>query len=134
MTARNVIIEKAQELGQLIAESPESTRVSTAADAMNSNDEAVNLLRTYNENRKAATEKLRETEPTKEQLEEYRSYVQAEFEKIVKNKLIADYIEASNEFENMVQQVNAVLSYFITGQESAEGSCSGNCSGCSSCH
>ena len=57
-----------------------------------------------------------------------------EFEKIAKNPLIAEYLEANREFENMVNQVNAVLEYFITGQESSEGGCSGNCSGCSSCH
>ena len=133
---RNQIIEKAQELGTMIAESEESKRVTTAADAMNADDEAVALLKAYNDNRKAATEKLRGTDPTKEELEEYKNYVQAEFEKIVKNNLIAEYLEADREFEMMVNQVNAVLTYFITGQESAsgEGGCSGNCSGCSSCH
>ncbi len=133
---RNTIIEKAQELGALIADSPERERLTAAGDAMNNNEEATNLLRTYNENRKTATENLRGKEPTKEELEEYRNYVQAEFEKIAENKLIAEYIEASKEFDLMVQQVNAVLSYFITGQEqeSAEGGCSGNCAGCSSCH
>ncbi len=133
---RNQIIEKAQELGTMIAESEESKRVTKAADAMNADDEAVALLKAYNDNRKAATEKLRGTDPTKEELEEYKNYVQAEFEKIVKNNLIAEYLEADREFEMMVNQVNAVLTYFITGQESVsgEGGCSGNCSSCSSCH
>lgn len=133
---RNTIIEKAQELGTLIADSEESKRLSDASEAMNNDEEATNLLRTYNENRKAATEKLRGTEPTKEDLENYRNYVQAEFEKIAGNKLIGEYIEASKEFDLLVNQVNAVLSYFITGQEqqTAEGGCSGNCAGCSSCH
>ncbi|MBR2452557.1 MAG: YlbF family regulator [Clostridia bacterium] len=133
---RNQIIEKAQELGTMIAESEESKRVTKAADAMNADDEAIALLKAYNDNRKAATEKLRGTDPTKEELEEYKNYVQAEFEKIVKNNLIAEYLEADREFEMMVNQVNAVLTYFITGQESAsgEGGCSGNCAGCSSCH
>lgn len=133
---RNEIIEKAQELGSMIAESEESARLSAAADAMNNDEEATNLLRTYNENRKTATENLRGTDPTKEDLENYRNYVQSEFEKIAGNKLIGEYIEASKEFDLLVNQVNAVLSYFITGQEqeSAEGGCSGNCAGCSSCH
>ena len=131
---RNEIIEKAQQLGTMIAQSPESLRVSEASDKMNANEEAVELLKTYNENRKKATEKLRGTNPSKEELAEFKAYVQAEFEKAATNELIAEYIEASREFDNMVNQVNAVLSYFITGQESAEGGCSGNCSSCSSCH
>ena len=131
---RNEIIEKAQQLGTMIAESPESKRVSEASDRMNENEEAVELLRTYNENRKKAADELRGTNPSKEKLAEFKEYVQAEFEKVAANKLIAEYIEASREFDNMVNQVNAVLSYFITGQENSEGGCSGNCSSCSSCH
>jgi cell fate (sporulation/competence/biofilm development) regulator YlbF (YheA/YmcA/DUF963 family) len=131
---RNDIIDKAQELGTMIAESEERIRMTNASDKMNANEEAVALLKTYNDNRKAATEKLRGTNPSKEELTEFKNYVQAEFEKVVVNPLISEYIEASKEFDNMVQQVNAVLSYFITGQENAEGGCSGNCSSCSSCH
>ena len=133
-STRNIIIEKAQELGTLISESPEKAAADTAADRMNNDEEAVMLLATYNENRKAATEKLRGKEPTQEELEEYRDYVQAEFDKIAQNKVIADYIEANKAFELLVQQVNAVLSYFITGQEAEGGSCSGSCSTCSGCH
>ncbi len=133
---RNEIIDKAQELGTMIADSEERVRMTNASDKMNANDEAVALLKTYNDNRKAATEKLRGTNPSKEELAEFKAYVQAEFEKVAVNPLISEYIEASREFDNMVQQVNAVLSYFITGQENAagEGSCSGNCSSCGSCH
>ena len=104
------------------------------SDRMNENEEAVELLRTYNENRKKAADELRGTNPSHEKIKEFKDYVQAEFEKAAANKLIAEYIEASREFDNMVNQVNAVLSYFITGQEAAEGGCSGNCSSCSSCH
>ena len=131
---RNQIIDKAQELGTMIADSTERIRMTEAADRMNANEEAVELLRVYNENRKKAANELKGTNPNKEQIKKFQDYVQAEFEKVVKNPLIAEYIEASREFDNMVNQVNAVLSYFITGQEASEGGCSGNCSGCSSCH
>ena len=131
---RNEIIEKAQQLGTMIADSQERVRMTEASDKMNANEEAVRLLRTYNDNRKAATEKLRGKDASKEELEAFKEYVQAEFEKIADNPFISEYIEASRDFENMVNQVNAVLSYFITGQEKTTGGCSGNCSGCSSCH
>ena len=88
---RNTIIEKAQELGTLIAQSEEKTAADAAADKMNNDPEAVVLLQKYNENKKAATEKLRGKNPTKEELQEFREYVQAEFDKIAANKTIADY-------------------------------------------
>ena len=131
---RNEIIEKAQELGKMIAESAERAKIDETGTKMNADEEAVELLRVYNENRKNAADKLRGTNPTKEELEEFKAYADAEFKKIVDNKLIADYIEASRDFDNMVDQVHAVLNYFISGQESMDSNCSGNCSTCSSCH
>ena len=132
-STRNIIIEKAQELGTFIAESPEKAAADAAVERMNNDEEAVMLLAKYNENRKAATEKLKDKEPTKEELEEYRDYLQAEFNKIAENEVISAYIEANKEFDLLVQQVNAVLSYFITGQE-AEGGCTGSCATCGGCH
>ena len=131
---RNEIIEKAQELGTMIAQSEEKQRADAAAAAMNNDAEATELLRKYNQNRQTATEKLRGKNPSKEELAEFKSYVQAEFDKIAENKLIAEYIEASKVFDSLVQQVNAVLSYFITGQENGSGGCSGSCSTCGGCH
>ncbi len=131
---RNTIIEKAQELGTLIAESEEKAKATAAADKMNNDEEAVMLLQKYNENRKAALEKMRGKNPSKEELEEFKTYIQSEFEKIAKNSLISEYIEANKNFDTLVQQVNAVLSYFITGQENESGSCSGSCSTCGGCH
>lgn len=130
---RNEIIEKAQELGKMIAESGEREKVNICEERMNADAEATELLRTYNENRKKAMEALRGKNPSKEELKEFHDYVQAEFEKIAKNTLIAEYIEANKNFDSMIQQVNAVLSYFITGKEQS-GSCTGSCSSCSGCH
>lgn len=132
--SRNTIIEKAQELGTLIAQSEEKAAADAAAERMNNDEEAVMLLAKYNEHKNAATEKLRGKDPSKEELLEYRAYVQAEFDKIAANKVIADYLEANKTLESMIQQVNAVLSYFITGQENESGGCSGSCSTCSGCH
>ncbi|MBR5155680.1 MAG: YlbF family regulator [Clostridia bacterium] len=132
---RNEIIEKAQELGQMIAKCEESTRVKETGDKMNADEAAVELLQSYNDNRRIASDKLRNAEnPSKEEIEEFKAYAESEFERIAKNPLIADYIEASRELDNLVQQVNAVLSYFIKGARDGESNCSGDCSSCSSCH
>lgn len=133
---QNVIIEKAQELGMLISESEIKKAASEAADKMNNDETAVKLLASYNEKRKLETEKLRGKEPSKEELEAFRNLMQTEFEKIMENDIIAAYVAANKELDLLIEQVNAVLAYYITGEEqhSHEGGCSGNCSGCSSCH
>ncbi len=136
---RNKIIEKAQELGQLIANCSEADRVKTAGDRMNANDEAVDILQAYNDSRREATERLRAIgNPSKEEIEAFRAEDMAEFEKLMQNDLIKEYIEANQEMENLVNQVNAVLTYFIQGGQDGEmgagGSCSGNCSSCGGCN
>ncbi len=136
---RNEIIEKAQELGQLIAKCQEADRVHTAGEKMNANDEAVDMLQEYNDSRRAASEKLRSMDkPSQEDIEKFRAEDMAEFEKLMTNPLIKEYIEASQEMENLVNQVNAVLTYFIQGGQEGEmaanGGCGGDCSGCTGCH
>jgi len=132
---QNIIIEKAQELGQLIKDSEVRMAAVEASERMNNDETAVMLLASYNEKRRIETEKLREKEPTKEELEAFRNTMQEEFEKIMKNDIIASYVAANKQLDSLVEQVNAVLAYYISGEEEHEhGSCSGNCSGCSGCH
>lgn len=131
---QNIIIEKAQELGKLIAESEVRKAAVLATDKMNNDEVAVKLLAEYNEKRRVETEKLRGTEPTKEELENFKNTMQEEFAKIMKNDVIASYVAANKELDMLVEQVNAVLAYYISGEEQHNSGCSGNCSGCSSCH
>lgn len=130
----NPIILKAQELGELIKESEIRKAAVIASDRMNNDETAVMLLANYNERRRLETEKLREKEPTKEELETFRKVMQEEFEKIMKNDIIASYVAANKELDALVEQVNAVLAYYITGEEENGHSCGGNCSSCGGCH
>ncbi len=136
---RNEIIEKASQLGQMIADCQEANRVKIASDKMNADENAVDMLNNYSDNRHKATEKLRSMEsPSKEDIEAFQKEDMAEFEKLMQNPLIAEYIEANKEMENLVNQVNAVLTYFIQGGQegdmAASGGCNGNCSACSGCN
>lgn len=41
---------------------------------------------------------------------------------------------ARQQFSEVMNQVNRILEYIITGELPQQGGCSGNCSGCSGCH
>ena len=126
------IIKKAEELGELIAESPERQNAMNANDRVNNDREASAVLDNYNRNRREALNKLSDHEPTKEELEDFRNFMNEEFGKLIKNPVIAEYLEANKKYDSLVERVNAILTYYITGQE-AEGSCSGSCSTCGGC-
>ena len=133
---QNEIIEKAQELGKLISDSEIRKAAQAASDKMNNDEVAVRLLAEYNETRRVETEKLRGKEPSKEELEAFKKLMEDAFAKIMKNDTIASYVAANKELDLLVEQVNAVLAYYISGEEQHQHSsgCSGNCSSCSSCH
>ena len=38
------------------------------------------------------------------------------------------------QFSELMNQVNRVLEFIITGELADQGGCSGNCSGCAGCH
>lgn len=129
----NDIIEKAQELGKMIAESEIRAKATEAGDRMNNDETASRLLAEYNENIKNAADGMRGKKPGKSEIEEYKEYTQKEFDKLMENELIKEYVEANKAFDSLVQQVNAVLAYFVSGEEQS-GGCTGSCETCGGCH
>ncbi len=126
------IMEKAKELGMLIKESEELKAYKEAEAAQLDDKEAVELMMEYHNTQEELAKEASDPDITKEKFEELNVRAQAAFGKIAKNKSIAAYIEAQQNFSNLMNQVNTILSYYITGEE--ESGCTGNCSGCSSCH
>lgn len=126
------ILQKAKELGIMIAESGEFEMLKIAEERQLADPEAQKLMMEYATKRDELTKKASSPDVTKEEFEELRNQIQAEFEKICVNENIKAYLDANAAFSNMINQVNSIIGYFVKGGE--EGGCSGNCSGCSGCH
>lgn len=129
----NTIMETAQELGKLIANSEERKKAEKAADVLRNDSEASEIMARYSEIRQEEMAKLQTKEPAKEELEAFRDLMQKEFKKLAENPVISAYMEANKEYEALVKRVNGVLAYYIDGEEQSD-SCGGNCSSCSGCH
>ena len=125
------ILTKARELGQAIVDSEEYKNLKAAEEKQDKDEEAMALLVEYNNVRKALAEEINNAEVSDERMAEIRSQLEESYEKVMSHPTISEYYEAQQKFESVVQQMNAILTYFMTGQIS--GGCSGNCSGCSSC-
>lgn len=125
------ILTKARELGQAIVDSEEFKALKTAEENQEKDVEAMELLKKYNEERKALAEEVGNGNVSEERLAEIRTQLSELFETVMSHPTIAAYSEAQQKFDSVVQQMNAILTYFITGEIST--GCSGNCSGCSSC-
>jgi len=127
------IFEKARELGQMLAASEQNQRVIHAEIAQTNDEEAQKLLMHYNEKRKEIARKMKEGQSGPEEMEAFRNELQNEFNVLLENKNIKEYIEAKKSFDQLVRTVNDILNYYITGEEKS-GCSSRSCSGCSGCN
>ena len=126
------ILQKAKELGIMIAESGEFEKLKIAEERQLADPEAQKLMMEYVNARDALSKKASSPDTTKEEFESIRKDMQAAFEKICKNENIKAYLDANEAFSNMINQVNSIIGYFVKGGD--EGGCSGNCSSCGGCH
>ena len=126
------ILQKAKELGMMIADSPQFARVKEAEEAQLSDSEATALMMEYSQKQDELSKRASQPDITKEDFENIRKEAQQAFEKICQNENIKAYLEANRAFSSMIEQVNTIIGYFVKGGDSA--GCSGNCSSCSGCH
>ncbi|MBR3933600.1 MAG: YlbF family regulator [Clostridia bacterium] len=128
----NEILEKAKELGIMIAESGEFEKLKIAEDRQLADPEAQKLMMEYATKRDELAQKAQAPDTTKEEFEAIKDEMQKEFEKMCKNENVKAYLDASNAFSNLINQVNSIIGYFVKGGDA--GGCSGNCSSCGGCH
>ncbi len=126
------ILQKAKELGMMIADSKQFINLKAAEDKQLSDPEAQKLMMEYAQKRDALTARASKEGVTKEDFEEIKLESQQAFEKICENENIKAYLEANKKFSSLIEQVNQIIGYFVKGGEA--GGCSGNCSSCGGCH
>ena len=123
------IFEKAHELGEMIKESPEMKAMDKAEEAQQNDENAQTLLQEFNLKRMNLARDMQAGKI--QQAEAIVKNTEAFSEMVNKSKTISDYVEAKKAFDNLVQEVNKILNYYITGQDP---NCTHDCSTCGGCH
>lgn len=123
------IFEKTRELGEMIRASKEMEEVKAAEAAQEADETAQTLLKEYNLKRMNLVRDMQAGKITHEEAVKQNSEL---FEAtIANNEIIAAYIEKKKQFDGMVNEINQILNYYITGQEPG---CTHDCSSCGGCH
>lgn len=128
----NDIIEKARELGKMLADSDELKALKGAEELQLADPAAQELMMEYANAREAAAVKAQNPDVTKEEFEQIQTDMEKAFAKLMTNENIKRYVEANNSFKSLINQVNSIIAYYVKGEEQ-QGGCSGNCSSCSGC-
>lgn len=126
------ILEMAKKLGMAIAESDLMAAVKAAEDKQNNDEEAQRLIGEYNLKRIQLAQKVQKENPSKEEMEAVRQELADEFDKLMKNDVIKEFIEARKALDATLEQVNNIISFYVTGKTS--NGCSADCSSCGGCH
>lgn len=126
------VIEKANELGLMLKESAEFERLQKAQDAQMADTEAQLMLMNYNKKRDELVAKAQKLDITKEEMQDIRNEMEQEFAKLNQNANIVEFIEAMQQFNEMMEQVNQIVTSYVYPQQ--QGGCDGSCGSCGGCH
>lgn len=123
------IFEKTRELGEMIQSSDLMKKTKELEAKQASDEEASALLKEFNLNRMNLARDMQNGKISRE--EAIQKNNSAFDEMCEKSPIIREYVEAKQEFDAMVQQVNQILNYYITGMDP---NCTHDCSTCGGCH
>ena len=126
------ILEKARELGMMIAESDEFKKLKETEQAQLADADAQQMMADYNAKREEFAQIASRDDLTKEDWEKLNMDAQAEFIKLCQNENIKNYLDANQLFQDLISKVNSIIAHFVRGDD--DSGCSGSCSSCSGCH
>ena len=127
------IFEKARELGEAIIESAEYKELKAAELAQEQDENALALLKEYSDVRSRLAAEIQKGDVSEERVAQIREELETAYEKMTTNDAITAYINAQRTFQAIIDQMNSIISFHITGK--MPGGCSGSCSSCGGgCH
>ena len=137
----NPVFAKTRELAEAIMQSEEFVTMKSAEERAMKNSEAAAAMAEYLEKRHEIETLLESKHPAPEKLRELSEEIDLAQQKM---RMVPDVVamsEARENFSELINQVNKVLRFMITGdtgeaEESAQdgsGGCTGSCSTCGGC-
>ena len=126
------ILQRAKELGEMIADSDEAKELHTAEELQLADPEAQKLMMEYSVRMEQLSEEAQKPGLSKEEFDKLQMDAQAEMIRICQNKNIDRYLEANRKFSNLINQVNGIIAHFVRGEDNS--GCGGSCAGCNKCH
>ncbi|MEE0867293.1 MAG: YlbF family regulator [Clostridia bacterium] len=126
------IFEKARELGEAIIESKEFKELKEAEQNQENDPVALELLKKYSDVRTKLASEIQKGDVGEERMNAIREELEQAYEEMTTNDNITAYINAQRTFQAIIDQMNNIISFHITGK--MPGGCSGSCSTCGGCH
>ena len=128
----NDVFEKASLLGEAIQQSEEFRAMRAAEEVVMTDAEASEIMQSLMLHKTMVEDMLTEDDPDQEVLSEHSEAMDALQETLGEMDIVQRMSEARAAFAGMMQQVNQVLRFMVTGEMDDEAGCGGNCGSCGS--
>jgi cell fate (sporulation/competence/biofilm development) regulator YlbF (YheA/YmcA/DUF963 family) len=128
-----MVFQKTRELGQALIDSEVYQNMKAAEEKAMKNQEAAQLMSDMLERRSAIQEHMQQTNPDPAVLKRLSDEMDSIQEKLQMMDDIVALTQTRGEFNSMMNQVNQVLQFIVTGRMD-DGECGGDCSSCGGCH
>ncbi len=132
------LIEMAREMGKEIQSTPEYKRLMAAKEANDNDKELQDGIGKFNLKRLEMNNEMQKPERDDAKLQALNEELQKIYTEVMGNASMMEFNIAKQEMDEIMQQVNAILTMCVNGEdpETCEipTGCSGSCSTCGGCH
>ena len=132
------LIEMAREMGKEIQTMPEYKRLMAAKEANDNDKELQDGIGKFNLKRLEMNNEMQKPERDDAKLQALNEELQKIYTEVMGNASMMEFNIAKQEMDEIMQQVNAILTMCVNGEdpETCEipTGCSGSCSTCGGCH
>lgn len=122
------IIEKTKELGALLQASAQVQRYNAAKAAYEADEDVQKLVKEYNLQRM----NMMNAGDDETRMAELEERVKGIYNQVVASASMIEMQAAGQALQELLNQVNGVISFYVTGEE--PNSCTHDCSTCGGCH
>ena len=131
----NQVFLKTRELGDAIMQSEEYKAMKEAENRAMANADAAAAMGQYMESRQKIEALLEQDNPDPEKLKKLSAEMDETQQRLQLIDDVQSLTDARENFSNLIEQVNQVLKFIITGQmeEPKSSGCGGSCGSCGGC-
>lgn len=123
------ILDRAREFGHMIAETAEMVRFKDSEAALESDTHATGLMEEYKQLQIELVKATREKKPV-EELDPIKEKLLEKQRELNEYGKTSEYLEAKSAFDRLMENINNVITFAITGEDCSPAKCS-SCKGCS---
>lgn len=128
------VIEAARQLGEALMQDERAKRLQLAKAANDADTVLQGMIGEFNLKKLNYQNLLQQENVDREKVSKVEGELKELYTKIMENDTMKAFENAKKEMDELIGHINSIIQVSVSGEVSAEGGCSGQCSGCAGCH